>query len=129
MPVRDRPIGTGSILSPLQAVSAGGCGNQRKSVSGQKPRKSWTPGKRSDSPSVYEWLERWIRTEKDAVGVRTMTRYEQIVRDFLRAIGDQAAAPLEALSTATFLEFKERWLSEGRHPDSEPDDQDPKAPF
>jgi hypothetical protein len=42
-------------------------------------------GKRTDSPSVSEWLERWIRTEKDAVGVRTMTRYEQIVRDFLRA--------------------------------------------
>jgi [2Fe-2S] binding domain len=42
-------------------------------------------GKRTDSPSVSEWLERWIRTEKDAVGVRTMTRYAQIVRDFLRA--------------------------------------------
>jgi len=73
-------------------------------------------GKRTDSPSVSEWLERWIRTEKDAVGVRTMTRYEQIVRDFLRAIGDQADAPLEALSTDTFLAFKERWLSGGRAP-------------
>ena len=38
-------------------------------------------GKRTNSPSVSEWLERWIRTEKDAVGVRTMTRYKQIVRD------------------------------------------------
>ena len=47
-------------------------------------------GKRTDSPTVSEWLERWIRTEKGAVGVRTMTRYEQIVRDFLKAIGDQA---------------------------------------
>ena len=45
-----------------------------------------------------------------------MTPYEQIVRDFLRAIGDQADAPLEALSTDTFLAFKEHWLSGGRAP-------------
>jgi integrase len=73
-------------------------------------------GKRTDSPSVSEWLERWIRAEKGAVAPGTMTRYEQIVRDFLRSIGVRAHAPLEALSTDTILEFKERWLSGGRSP-------------
>jgi integrase len=73
-------------------------------------------GKRTDSPTVSEWLERWIRTEKGAVAARTMMRYEQIVRDFLSSIGAQAQAPLEALSTDTILEFKERWLSGGRSP-------------
>jgi hypothetical protein len=73
-------------------------------------------GKRTDSPTVSEWLERWIRAEKDAVAPGTMTRYEQIVRDFLRSIGVRAHAPLEALSTDTILEFKERWLSGGRSP-------------
>src|SRR5262245_24758715 len=33
-------------------------------------------GKRTDSPSVSEWLERWIRTERGAVAGRTMMRYE-----------------------------------------------------
>jgi|SRR5271165_4241509 len=73
-------------------------------------------GKRTDTPIVSEWLERWIRTEKDAVASSTMMRYEQIVRDFLSSIGTQAEAPLEALSTDTFLEFKEWWLSGGRSP-------------
>jgi hypothetical protein len=63
-------------------------------------------GKRPDSPSVSEWLERWIRAEKGAVAPGTMTRYEQIVRDFLRSIGARAHAPLEALSAETILEFK-----------------------
>jgi integrase len=73
-------------------------------------------GKRTNSPTVSEWLERWIRTEKGAVAGRTMIRYEQIVRDFLGVIGAQAQAPLETLSTDTILEFKERWLSGGRSP-------------
>ena len=73
-------------------------------------------GKRTDSPTVAEWLERWIRTEKGAVAPRTMMRYEQIVRDFLSSIGARAKAPLEALSTDAILEFKERWLSGGRSP-------------
>ncbi len=73
-------------------------------------------GKRTDSASVAEWLERWIRTEKGAVAPRTMMRYEQIVRDFLSSIGARAQAPLEALSTDAILEFKERWLSGGRSP-------------
>jgi integrase len=73
-------------------------------------------GKRIDSPTVSEWLERWIRTEKGAVAAGTMIRYEQIVRDFLSSIGAHAQVPLEALSTDAILEFKERWLSGGRSP-------------
>jgi integrase len=73
-------------------------------------------GKRTDSPTVAEWLERWIRNEKGAVAARTMMRYEQIVRDFLSSIGGQAEAPFEALSTDAILKFKERWLSGGRSP-------------
>jgi integrase len=73
-------------------------------------------GKPTESPTVSEWLERWIRAEKDAVAPGTLTRYEQIVRDFLKSIGARAHAPLETLSTDTILEFKERWLSGGRSP-------------
>ena len=73
-------------------------------------------GKKTDSPTVSEWLERWIRTEKGAVTAGTMIRYEQIVRDFLSSIGAHAQVPLEALSTDTILEFKERLLSGGRSP-------------
>ena len=65
-------------------------------------------GKRIDSPTVAEWLERWIRIEKDAVALGTLIRYEQIVRDFLSNIGALAQAPLEALSTDAILEFKAR---------------------
>src|SRR3974377_182436 len=73
-------------------------------------------GKRTDSPTVSEWLGRWIRTERGGGAGRTMMRYEQIVRDFLSSIGTQAQAPLEALTTDTILQFKERWLSGGRSP-------------
>jgi integrase len=86
-------------------------------------------GKRPDSPTVSEGLERWIRTEKGAVAGRTMMRYEQIVRDFLNSLGAQAQAPLEALTIDAILAFKERWLSGRQVPaDCEPDDQDLEAP-
>ena len=38
-------------------------------------------GKRTDSPTVSEWHERWIRTEKGAVAPRTMMRYLGHSRD------------------------------------------------
>jgi hypothetical protein len=86
-------------------------------------------GKRTDSPTVSEWLERWIRAEKGAAAVGTMMCYEQIIRDFLSSIGAQAEAP---------------WKRYNRHgssiqgkvafrrlipTDREPDDQDLKTPF
>jgi hypothetical protein len=83
-------------------------------------------GKRTDSPTVSEWLERWIRTEKGAVAARTTMRYEQIVRDFLTSIGPRATAPLETLSTDAVLEFKEQWLSGGRSPRKVPGSDNPK---
>ena len=54
--VRDRPIGTGSILSSPQAASVSGFGNLRKSVSGRKPRKSWMLGKKPQiAPPPGTW--------------------------------------------------------------------------
>jgi hypothetical protein len=63
------------------------CG-RRELGPGQDPRNiletvERVTGKRTDSPTVAEWFERWIRTGKGAVAARTMMRYEQIVRDFL----------------------------------------------
>jgi len=111
--VRDRLIGMVFTSSSPRVDSDAGLGNRQKSGSALKPRKSWTLGKGSptvprretwikpgsgklfwrpssgsqrngtDSPTVSEWLERWIRTERGAVAGRTMMRYEQIVRDFL----------------------------------------------
>jgi hypothetical protein len=110
MPARDRCIGTASILSSPQGSEALGSQIDKKSESGQKPRKSWrlgkkpdraaagnldqarireivletierVTGKRTDSPTVSERLERRIRTRKGAVTAPTMIRYEQIVRD------------------------------------------------
>jgi Phage integrase SAM-like domain len=73
-------------------------------------------GKKLYDPSVREWLERWLATEKGAVKPGTIRRYTQVVRDFLRFLGTRADIRLEALATDDFLKFRDSLLAEGRSP-------------
>jgi integrase len=73
-------------------------------------------GKKFYDPSVREWLERWLATEKGAVKPATIRRYTQVVRDFLAFLGTRAETRLEALTTEDFLKFRDTLLGEGRSP-------------
>jgi len=47
-------------------------------------------GKRVYDPTVREWLDKWLANEKSAVSDATLTRYRQVVADFLSGIGPVA---------------------------------------
>jgi integrase len=71
------------------------------------------PARKVHQPSIQEWLDQWIRLEKDAIEASSLKRYEQIAKDFIESLGVKALAPLEALTTEDFLKFKEDRLKAG----------------
>jgi integrase len=75
-----------------------------------------TTGKKVNAPTIRQWLDQWIRLEKDAVAPGTLNRYRQVARNLIDDLGPKADAPLEALTTDDFLKFKENRLEAGLSP-------------
>jgi integrase len=73
-------------------------------------------GKRVYDPTVREWLDKWLANEKGAVSDATLTRYRQVVADFLSGIGPVANQRLEAVTSEHVLKHREQLESEGRAP-------------
>ena len=73
-------------------------------------------GKRVYDPTVRQWLGKWLANEKSAVSDATLTRYRQIVADFLDGIGPVANQRLEAVTSEHVLRHREELESEGRAP-------------
>jgi integrase len=73
-------------------------------------------GKRVYDPTVSEWLNKWLANEKGAVSDATLTRYRQVVADFLNGIGPVANQRLEAVTSEHVLKHREQLESEGRAP-------------
>lgn len=49
-------------------------------------------GKKVNAPTIQEWLDRWLRLEKDAISDASFKRYEQIARNFVKSLGPKAGA-------------------------------------
>jgi integrase len=75
-----------------------------------------TTGKKVNAPTIRQWLDQWIRLEKDAITPGTLNRYQQVARNLVDDLGPKADAPLEALTTDDFLKFKENRLKAGLSP-------------
>jgi len=73
-------------------------------------------GRRVYDPTVREWLDKWLANEKSAVSDATLTRYRQVVADFLDGLGPVANQRLEAVTSEHVLKHRERLESEGRAP-------------
>jgi integrase len=73
-------------------------------------------GRRVYDPTVREWLDKWLANEKSAVSDATLTRYRQVVADFLSGIGPVANQRLEAVTSEHVLRHREQLESEGRAP-------------
>ena len=83
-------------------------GNERCSYS--------VTGKTSYDPSVRQWFERWLETEKGAISEGTLVRYKQIVKDFLACIGSVANLRLENITTEDVLKYRKQLEAGGRAP-------------
>jgi hypothetical protein len=73
-------------------------------------------GKTSYDPTVRQWFERWLETEKGAISEGTRIRYKQIVKDFLVCIGSVANLRLENITTKDVLKYREQLEAGGRAP-------------
>ncbi len=73
-------------------------------------------GKRVYDPTVREWLDKWLANEKGAVSDATLTRYRQVVTDFLDGLGPLANQRLEAVTSEHVLKHRQQLESEGRAP-------------
>ena len=73
-------------------------------------------GKTSYDPSVRQWFERWLETEKGAISEGTLVRYKQIVKDFLACIGSVANLRLENITTEDVLKYRKQLEAGGRAP-------------
>jgi hypothetical protein len=73
-------------------------------------------GKTSYDPTVRQWFERWLETEKGAISEGTLVRYKQIVKDFLACIGSVANFRLENITTEDVLKYREQLEAGGRAP-------------
>ena len=85
----------------------------RKVISGTLAR---VTGRRVYDPTVRQWLDKWLANEKSAVSDATLTRYRQVVADFLDGLGAVANQRLEAVTSEHVLKHREQLESEGRAP-------------
>ena len=63
-------------------------------------------GKRVHDPTVREWLDKWLANEESAVSEATLTRYRQVVADFLASIGSVGNQRLEAVTSEHVLKHR-----------------------
>jgi integrase len=73
-------------------------------------------GKTVYDPTVRQWFERWLESEKGAISDGTLVRYKQIVKDFLVCIGPVANCRLEAVTSEDVLKYRQQLESGGRAP-------------
>ena len=94
------------------------CGSARKQKCGLSTYKIfylfWSLS--AFDPTVREWLDKWLANEKSAVSGATLTRYRQVVADFLDGLGPVANQRLEAVTSGHVLKHREQLESEGRAP-------------
>jgi len=73
-------------------------------------------GKTVYDPTVRQWFERWLESEKGAISDGTLVRYKQIVKDFLVCIGPVANSRLEAVTSEDVLKYRQQLEAGGRAP-------------
>jgi len=67
-------------------------------------------------PTVRQWFERWLESEKGAISDGTLVGYKQIVKDFLVCIGPVANCRLETVTSEDVLKYRQQLESGGRAP-------------
>lgn len=73
-------------------------------------------GEKSETLTVRQWLDRWLKNEHGAIAETTFKKYESLVADFFRFLGTRQHVALEAIATDDFLRYRDHLLAEGRAP-------------
>jgi integrase len=73
-------------------------------------------GRQPLDPSVAEWLDQWLGTQRGTIAPKTFERYAQVIRDFKESLGRQATGRLRLIGRDAFLSHRDRLLSLGCSP-------------
>jgi integrase len=75
-----------------------------------------TEGKSLTNHSIQGWLADWIAARRPGVTPGTLTKYNQIRKDFLGSLGKRASARLDSISQSDLIRFRDSLLEGGRSP-------------
>ncbi len=64
--------------------------------------------------NVRGWLNDWLTNKVGVVSERTLSRYRQVIRDFLTHLGPRAEAQLASVSPGDITSFRNKLHEEGR---------------
>ena len=73
-------------------------------------------GDRLQTHSCREWLEEWVKGKQGTTAAKTMLKYSQVARDFLKYLGKRADLPLTAISIQDFRSYRDKLAEGGRSP-------------
>jgi integrase len=64
-------------------------------------------GERMQNYTIKDWFEHWLQLKEKVRSEKTMTRYRQVIRDFLRSLGGRANLALTHLSSKDVLNYRD----------------------
>jgi integrase len=64
--------------------------------------------------TVRGWLNDWLTNKVGVVSERTLSRYRQVIRDFLTHMGSRAGASIASVSPGDIIAFRNQLFEEGR---------------
>lgn len=73
-------------------------------------------GMKLDAVTVKGLLDGWLANKRAGLAKRSLTRYELVVRDFVRAIGARAEIPVERLQEADVVAFRDAEAAASKSP-------------
>ena len=71
-------------------------------------------GERMQNYSVKEWFDHWLKLKEKVRSEKTMSRYRQVVRDFIESLGSRANLALTHLSSKDVLNYRDGLLGKKR---------------
>jgi integrase len=75
-----------------------------------------TTGRKLYAPTAKEYLEDWLRREQGTISDHSQQKKTQVVRLFLKSLGDRGLLALEAITEADVVHFRDELLAAGRRP-------------
>ena len=73
-------------------------------------------GERLPNYAIKEWFEHWLQIKQKVLADKSMIRYRQVVRDFIKSLGHRANLPLTHLSSKDVLNYRDGLLRAKRTP-------------
>jgi integrase len=71
-------------------------------------------GERMQNYSIKEWFDHWLQLKEKVRSEKTMSRYRQVVRDFIKSLGSRGNLAVTHLSSKDVLNYRDGLLGKKR---------------